>query len=69
MNELVAPKLNCTQIDFEFKKRVSVTTVPKVALFITYALPIAASLKGGGPWGVKAMGLIVPFSIALNLRG
>jgi len=58
INEFVALELNNTQNDFEFKKRVPVTTVPDVAasfLLITYAYPIAAGLGGGSleRWGQR----------------
>jgi len=48
----VAPESNNIQNGSEFKKRVPVTTVLKVAvsfLFITNALPATAGLKGGDP--------------------
>jgi len=53
ISESVAPESNNAQNDFEFKKRVPVTTVPEVAtsfVLIGYASPTAAGLGCGAPW-------------------
>jgi len=78
INDWVAPESNSTQNGFEFRKRVPVTTIPRVLtsfLLITYACPTAVGLgdgapwRGGAPWRCGAKGLAAPFSTAFILLG